>query len=383
MNLKAIARQLSKSGRYGDKHLLHVSDDELRAVIASRGLTLNPHTGLPEAWNPFSGDFSIHGHSLGNFGKSIRSRIGAGVKKFGKAAAKATFIPAAVQVGGLSGGNIAKNILSGDRPFKHAAGAAALDVAGLGAGFGASAALGAGSATGAAATEGGLAAGEGATAEGGLGGLVEEPGLAEGAAPSEISGYDPTLISEPSGTVSQEAANAAGVGSSGGGGGGAGNAIARYGPLALGAAGLASNYAAGKRSQQQIAGVGAAQRAEGEKLLKQYDSGQLTIADAHNIEAYEASATAIAKQYFAKSGQSSSTAANSTLAQIQGNVAAMKSQALQNYLKLGTSMLNVTDQYQLAAIEQGIKNDQQMWNMIMGFGSTYGQWNRSLNTMTE
>lgn len=161
-----------------------------------------------------------------------------------------------------------------------------------------------------------------------------------------------------------------------------GNAITRYGPLALGTAGLASNILTGQRSARRIGQIGQAQRDAGNQLLAQYNSGQLTVSDAHNIAAYEASATAAAKQYFAKSGQSDSTAANATLSTIQGNVAAMKDQAVQNYLKLGTSMLTITDQYQLEAIQAGMKNDQQMWQMIFNFGNTYGQWNRSLNTMT-
>src|SRR5712692_146528 len=210
--------------------------------------------------------------------------------------------------------------------------------------------------------------------------LADYPGIAEGAAPSDIPGYDPTLIAEP--PVSQGTVNAAGVGTAPSATGGVGNAIARYGPLALGGLGLASNYLTGKRAAAKIAGLGETQRAEGQKLIDQYNSGTLTVADAHNIAAYEASATAMAKQYFAKAGMSDSSSANSALSTIQGNVAAMKDQALQNYLKLGTSMLNVSDEAQLQAIEQGIKNDQFMWQQIFNFGATYGQWNRSLNTMT-
>jgi hypothetical protein len=113
--IKRLARQLAKHGRFGDKHLLHVNDTELEALKKKGLLHINPVTGLPEAWNPTHGDFSIHG--------------GAGD------VAEALFIPPATAVGGVSGGNIAKNVISGDDPFKHATGAAAMDLAGLGAGF--------------------------------------------------------------------------------------------------------------------------------------------------------------------------------------------------------------------------------------------------------
>lgn len=306
----------------------------------------------------------------------------------------ATLIPAAVQVGGASLGNVAKNALSGDRLTKHAGGAAAADVAGLTAGF----ALGP---TGIAQTAWGAPAAYGG--EEAAAALPEQLGgptaLEEAAA---VGGPDVGATGEVPGgvvyggenVVGQETADTAGLagyppGSAEAGGaaapsaaGGVGNAVARYGPLALGAAGLASNALAGRAAAKRIGQIGQAQRDAGNQLINQYNSGQLTVADAHAIDQYEASATAQAKQYFARSGQSTSTAANSTLATIQGNVAAMKSQALQNYLKLGTSMLNVTDQYQLAAIEQEMANDRAMWNQLFNFGATYGQWNRSLAQMT-
>ena len=49
-------QQIAAKGRYGDNHLLHVSDAELQGLNAlanekfGRGLTTNPDTGLPEAF---------------------------------------------------------------------------------------------------------------------------------------------------------------------------------------------------------------------------------------------------------------------------------------------------------------------------------------------
>lgn len=56
MSLPAIAKQLESKGRHGDTKLIHVSDAELKglhALAAAHGktITVNPETGLPEAFS--------------------------------------------------------------------------------------------------------------------------------------------------------------------------------------------------------------------------------------------------------------------------------------------------------------------------------------------
>ena len=53
MNQQHTANQLAQYGRYGDEILLHVGADELRgiAALSPTGLTINPITGLPEAFS--------------------------------------------------------------------------------------------------------------------------------------------------------------------------------------------------------------------------------------------------------------------------------------------------------------------------------------------
>lgn len=302
----------------------------------------------------------------------------------------------AVQVGGASGGNVAKNVLNRDPLSKNMKGAAALDAAGLAAGF----ALGptgiAQNLWGAAPTagaEGGAAAApyyEGADAAAYASGINPETGEAMNLGAEELGiGFDAggpaaadTIGATAGIPVDTAGVAAGGAGAPASGAAAGGNALTRYGPLALGAAGLTQNYLTGRAASKKIGQIGGPQREAGQQLINQYNSGQLTVADSANIAAYEASATAAANQYFDKAGMGSSSSKASSLATIQANVAAMKSQALQNYLKLGTSMLNVTDEYQLAAIQQGIRNDQDMMRLIFGFGQTYGAWNRSLATMT-
>lgn len=52
-DLRHISRALSQYGRNGDQHLVHMSSRELAALqkLSPKGLTRNPHTGLPEAFN--------------------------------------------------------------------------------------------------------------------------------------------------------------------------------------------------------------------------------------------------------------------------------------------------------------------------------------------
>jgi len=46
-----IAEELEEKGRFGDTHLLHVRDDELQGLSSLGKLTINPDTGLPEAFS--------------------------------------------------------------------------------------------------------------------------------------------------------------------------------------------------------------------------------------------------------------------------------------------------------------------------------------------
>ena len=50
-NLKHSAKKLASKGRRGDKFLLHVNRPEMMALMATGGITRNPKTGLPEAFN--------------------------------------------------------------------------------------------------------------------------------------------------------------------------------------------------------------------------------------------------------------------------------------------------------------------------------------------
>lgn len=160
MPYRDAASGIASLGRYGDDTLVHMNRDEvqgLQALAMAQGgsLSINPHTGLPEA-------FSLKGA----FKKFLPTIVG------GALAATGFGAPAAALAGGLAGaatskGNLLEGFAMGALGGFGGAGlaqAAQLGGAAMGAGAGgAGGAAGAGGAEGAAAGAGG-AGGAGASA---------------------------------------------------------------------------------------------------------------------------------------------------------------------------------------------------------------------------
>ena len=93
--LSPVADELASRGRYGDSMLLHVRPDELQGLASLGTLTINPDTGLPEA-------FSF---------KSLLPAIGSIV---GVALAPFTFGTSALAVGAMAGvGSFAGGLAAG------------------------------------------------------------------------------------------------------------------------------------------------------------------------------------------------------------------------------------------------------------------------------
>ena len=136
-----IARELEEKGRFGDTHLLHVRDDELQGLSSLGKLTINPDTGLPEAFN---------------FKSIIPALVGTAVT----IASGGTMAPlVAAGLGGLAtfgtsmamGNSLEQSLLSGFMTFGGGA------IAGGGPSFGAEAAGGIGAGGGGVAADVGLA----------------------------------------------------------------------------------------------------------------------------------------------------------------------------------------------------------------------------------
>lgn len=76
MTLRTAAKKLKKAGRKGDKQLLHISDEELLALQATGRVTVNPKTGLPEAWSfPGSNIFQGVSNAVSNAVEGIGHTI--------------------------------------------------------------------------------------------------------------------------------------------------------------------------------------------------------------------------------------------------------------------------------------------------------------------
>tara|TARA_R110002110_G_scaffold95837_2_gene247499 strand:+ start:339 stop:2630 length:2292 start_codon:yes stop_codon:yes gene_type:complete len=136
-----LASIMAMNGRYGDTELVHMSKPEIRGLASLGELTINPETGLPEAFNlksllpvigGIAGSFLLPGIGTA-LGTSLFSGIGGGMiasglgtfaggilggQNFGEAA-----------LGGLMGG-ITSGAMKGLSGLMSGAGAAGADVAG-------------------------------------------------------------------------------------------------------------------------------------------------------------------------------------------------------------------------------------------------------------
>lgn len=158
--------------------------------------------------------------------------------------------------------------------------------------------------------------------------------------------------------------------------------LTKYGPLAMYGLGQMGQMQQGQQMQKAMANVGAPQRAEGQRLLAQYQSGQINPGDQYAIDQWKQSAIAQSRQYFAQAGQSDSSQAKEAEKQIEAQAVNMRQTALQNILQQGLSVLNVTDQYQAQAIQMELQNSQQALANTTNFFNAYGQWLRTTPTMT-
>ena len=134
----------------------------------------------------------------------------------------------------------------------------------------------------------------------------------------------------------------------------------KYGPLAIsGINALTSRSPRPTDAQNQQSANAAAQQAQGQKLLDQYNSGQLNAADGYNVAQWEQGQTEATKQYYAKAGLADSSMAQQALAGVQQQASAMRQQVLQNYLSSGMNALGGASNALTPIISQQIAADQQ------------------------
>lgn len=148
----------------------------------------------------------------------------------------------------------------------------------------------------------------------------------------------------------------------------------KYSPLALGGVSAIAQKVAYNRAAAHINAIGGPQRDLGNQLISQFNSGALNAADQAALDKWTATAIAQSKQYFANSGQSSSTASLQSQRDIATQANAMRAQMLQNMLMQGTQLLNIGDQYQLAAVQAELKGDTALASSLGSFMSVYAKW---------
>ena len=129
--------------------------------------------------------------------------------------------------------------------------------------------------------------------------------------------------------------------------------------IALGLVGL--NALGGKKpglNPTLMAGATPAQTTSN-KILDQYNSGQLNPADQYNIAKWAQDAKASKQQYYAQAGLSDSSMATQDIASIDAQASAMRDQALQNMLQGGLAAAGIANSATGQAVQLQMQQDQQ------------------------
>ena len=150
----------------------------------------------------------------------------------------------------------------------------------------------------------------------------------------------------------------------------------RYGIPALGAVGGIMQRRAAMGLAGQYRGLGSAQRGAGEALIAQYQSGKLNPADQYAIDQWSQGAIAQTQDYYNRAGLGDSSMAKNAIEGIKNRAVAMKQEALNNLLTMGTNILNITDRYLSMAVQAELAANQALGQMAIQFMSAYGNFLR-------
>lgn len=95
------------------------------------------------------------------------------------------------------------------------------------------------------------------------------------------------------------------------------------------------------------------------KILAQYQSGQLNASDQYSIAKWAQDTKASKQDYYAKSGLSDSSMATQDIAQVDAQAGAMRDQALQNMLQGGLAAAGIANTAIGNAVDLQMQQDQQ------------------------
>jgi hypothetical protein len=145
--------------------------------------------------------------------------------------------------------------------------------------------------------------------------------------------------------------------------------------IGLGTAALVNNVRSGNMAQKQYQSVAAHSKAASDQLLQQFQSGQITGADAYKIADWVQKQRAQTDQYFQKAGLSNSSMHNQALQQIDSQAEGMRQQAVQSLLANGLKAAGVSDPTLTAGITAGLNNDAAAMKAMQQFLATLAQMN--------
>lgn len=339
-DVKALAKQLAAMGRNGDTMLAHITPEEAALLKEMGGSgTINPHTGLPEFFG------------IGSIFKPLK-HIASGIASATK------------DIPGINAFTAPLALAKGIKPFTSELQNNLLPHYEIGAAIGAGVTgLGALSSLMGANTASSLAA------SGGSPGFLSKLGSLFG------GGTSVPDIASGGGVGGGESGGLLGglknilTGGSGGGGLGGLN----LGKLGIGALGALVQRKQGEKLASQLEGVTAPARNAANAMLAQYQSGTLNAGDAQAISDYAANAKAAIRQGMASRGLGSSGILDDRLAEVDKQVAAMKSQALANYFTQGINALGSTYGPYTQALQQRFMADTQARDTLTNvFGDVFG-----------
>lgn len=160
----------------------------------------------------------------------------------------------------------------------------------------------------------------------------------------------------------------------------------KYGPLALGAAGLVGQRQQAKAAQAvpaQLAALGGPQKEVAASLIDQFKSGKLDPAQEALFAQQEKDAIARVRQYYAKAGMSDSSMATGQENDVHAQFAAKRQQALVGILTTGLNELNITDANTQKAILTELQINKDTAAQSQAFMGSLGQLTSRLPQLTK
>ena len=147
------------------------------------------------------------------------------------------------------------------------------------------------------------------------------------------------------------------------------------GNLALGTTALVKQSQGLGSAQRQLNAAAAPAQGVEKQLLNQFQTGQLTGADAQAIAQWTQQQTAQVNQYYEQAGLSNSSMHQAALTQVSQQADQMRQQALNNMLSNGLSAAGVANPLISTGVTAGVQQDQNAMTAMQNFLNTLANMN--------